>query len=460
MNSISRGIRNAFRNAVRTISIVLILGLSTGLVLTMLAARQAVSDKIQTVKSSSGNTITISPAGARGFEGGGTALTTAELTKVAAVSHVTKVVNSLSDRLTTDNTTLQSAISAGSLGERNADTSGVGFMQQPTERAQGSGTSDTSGSSSMTTRTFTPPVTVYGVSDTSAIGSDSGTLTWKSGAAFDASSSDNVAVVGSGIATKNSLSVGSTFTAYSTTIKVVGIYTTSNTFGNNGVYLPLKTLQTLSNQSGNITAATVTVDSSDNLASATAAIKTVLGTAADVTNSQDIADATTKPLESVKTITLWSTVGAVAAGAVIILLTMMMIVRERRREIGVMKAIGASNVKIMLQFIVEAITLTVLGLVIGTIIGVAAAAPLTKTLIQTSSSSSSTSSRQGGGGGFGGARAFGTASRQVVQQVTASVGASTLAMGIGAAVLIAVFGSAVPSFAISKIKPAEAMRNE
>ena len=37
----------------------------------------------------------------------------------------------------------------------------------------------------------------------------------------------------------------------------------------------------------------------------------------------------------------------VVAGAIIIFLTMMMIVRERRREIGVLKAIGASNVNVV-----------------------------------------------------------------------------------------------------------------
>src|ERR1039458_8370088 len=82
MNVISRGIRNAFRNVIRTFSIVIILGLSIGLSLTMLIAHQAVGDKIQSVKASVGNTVSISPAGVRGFEGGGNPLTDANLTSV------------------------------------------------------------------------------------------------------------------------------------------------------------------------------------------------------------------------------------------------------------------------------------------------------------------------------------------------------------------------------------------
>ena len=83
MNSISRGIRNAFRNGIRTFSIVSILGLSIGLSLAMLIAHQAVGQKIRTVKASVGNTVSISPAGARGFEGGGNALTAAQLAPIA-----------------------------------------------------------------------------------------------------------------------------------------------------------------------------------------------------------------------------------------------------------------------------------------------------------------------------------------------------------------------------------------
>lgn len=470
MNTISRGVRNAFRNLIRTGSLVLILGLSIGLIIAMLAARQAVSDKIETVKSSVGNTISISPAGARGFEGGGEALTTELLDKVAATEHVTSVTKTLSDRMTTSQTNLESAVEAGSLGQRGAGNSGVGMAPPSNEGSSGQNSSDDSSSTestnTTTTRTFTMPITITGVSDTSNVSTFGGsTLTWKSGAVFDATKDENVAVLGTAIATKNNLKVGSTFTAYGTTIKVVGIYDAGNTFANNGVFTSLTALQRLSSQTGSVTSATATVDSLDNLATATTAVKSVLGTKADVTNSQDVADNTVKPLESVKTISLFSLIGAVVAGSIIILMTMMMIVRERRREIGVMKAIGSSNVGIMKQFVVEALTLTVLALVVGLGIGVAAATPLTNSLISSSSSSSTTAASgqrggPGGGGTPGGMRGFGATGRQTLQNISASVGASTLALGTIAALAIAIVGSAVPAYAISKIKPAEAMRNE
>ncbi len=452
MNIISRGIRNAFRNTIRTGSIVVILALSIGLIIAMLAARQGVNDKIETIKASSGNTITVSPAGVRGFEGGGDPLTEDDLASITSIDHVTGIIETLSDRLTTDDTSLNSAVEAGALGERNADTSGVSF----TPPAGNMGSSDGGG------RSFTPSVQVTGTNNTTTIGgSSTASLTWTAGEAFDATSSDAVAVMGTSLAEANDLSVGDTFTAYDTTFTVVGIYDTGNTFDNNYLYIPLATLQSLSDQEGNVTSATVTVDSSDNLATVTTAIETALGDTADVTNSQDTADATTEPLASVASIALFSLIGALVAGAVIILLTMLMIVRERRREIGVMKAIGASNLSIMWQFIVESLTLTTLGLIVGTLIGVAAATPLTNALVDNSSTSTTTSTTPGMMGGPGGGfRRASQASTQAIQNIQSSVGTTTLAYGLGATLLIAILGSAVPSLMISKIKPADAMRNE
>jgi len=429
----------------------------------MLVARQAVQDKITNVKSSIGNTISISPAGSRGFEGGGEPLTSAQMAKVSQLANVTNVTSTLSDRLTSENTNLESSIEAGTLGNRAQSNSGVGFEAPPQDQAAGKQTNGTGSASTTVTRTFTPPVTIAGVSsttDASIYGGDS--VTFTSGSVFDASSDQNVAVVGKSIAEKNSLSVGSTFTAYDKTITVVGIYDTGNTFSNNGVIMPLSALQTISDQAGQITSATVTVDSIDNIDAAVTAIKSTLGDTADVVSNQTTAKTAIEPLESVKTIATYSLIGALGAGAIIILLTMMMIVRERRREIGVVKAIGSSNAKTMLQFISEAITFTILGLAVGTTIGIFASQPITKILVNNSSSNTSqTTPAQGLGRGLrGNVNSSVNSTLRSVDNIKTSVGVDTILYGVGMAFVIAIVGSALPAYFISRVRPAEVMRAE
>lgn len=462
MNAATRGVRNAFRNSIRTFSIVVILGLSVGLALAMLVARQAVQQKIESVKTSIGNTITISPAGARGFEGGGEPLTSDQVDKLSSVPNVTKVTRTLSDRLTTANTNLVSAIDPGSLGRRHAGNSGVGFEAAPD--------GDHGGAAPQINRTFTPPVIVTGTNDTtntSVFGGNN--ITFTSGQNIDGSKDTDEAIVGKALAEKNNLTVGSTFTAYGKPIKVIGIYDTGNTFANGGLVMPLPALQRLSGQAASVTNAVATVNSVDNIDAAVTAIKSTLGTAADVVSNQDSAKQAIAPLENVKSISLFSLIGALIAGAVIILLTMMMIVRERRREIGVMKAIGASNLKTMFQFASEAVTLTVLGLVVGLLIGVAAANPITRILVNNSAGNATqtaqTTTQQGsqGGdhaGGRGGFRGVADNSLTSIRNVQTSVGWDILGYGVGVALLIAIVGSALPAFLISKVRPAEVLRSE
>lgn len=462
MNVITRGVRNAFRNVVRTVSIVVILGLSMGLALAMLVAHQAVGEKIKSVQASIGNTVSISPAGVRGFEGGGNALTETQLAGVQKLAHVTAVAETLQDRLTTDNSNLTSAIDAGSLGQRFANNNGERFVPRDNGNASFGG-----GGQQGATVSFTPPVSVTGTNMPDQLGSTQGAGTFKltSGAVFAGNSIDNVALVGSTLATKNNLKVGSTFTAYSTTVKVVGIFDAGNTFSNNQVIMPLATVQKLSNQAGAVTSATVTVDSVTNVASVTSAVQKALGSAADVTNGAEEAQQAIAPLQNIQTISLYSLIGAVVAGAAIILMTMVMIVRERRREIGVIKAIGASNKAVMSQFMVEATTLTVLGSVIGMALGVVAGNPITRLLVDNSSNGSGNgvvTMGAGAGRAFGGGRlrgAFGGL-HQSLTNIHAVVGWDIIAYGLGAAILIAVIGSALASFFIAKIRPAEVMRAE
>ena len=459
MNMVSRGARNAFRNITRTASIVIILGISIGLALAMLVAREAVTTKIETVKSSVGNTVTIQPAGARGFEGGGEPLTSTQATELAALNHVAGTTQTISDRLTTDTSNLESGIDAGSLGERNAARSGVGFQQPPSGAMPGNISGGASESGEVT-RTFTPPVTVTGTNNPdSTLATTGSDVEITSGEVFTTNSNDNVAVIGKALAEKNELEVGDTFTAYDTDIKVVGIYDAGNDFSNNQVIMPLTAIQTLSDQEDQLTSIVLDVDSIDNITSVSEAASEVMSDNGDVTDSQSQVEAAVEPLENIQTISMYSLIGAVLAGAVIILLTMIMIVRERRREIGVLKAIGGSNLVVMGQFIVESVTLTLMGTIVGLAIGVAAASPITDTLV---SSSTSQTQQMGPGsmgrpGGFGGA---GQALGQSVQNIQTNVGIEVLAYGVAIALIIAILGSALASIFISKVRPAEVMRAE
>lgn len=450
MNVITRGIRNAFRNSIRTVSIVVILALSVGLALSMLIARQAVDAKIASVKSSIGNTVTVSPAGARGFEGGGEPLTSDQINKITSIAHVTSVSGALDDRLSTDDTNLQSAIEPGTLGNRTRR-----FEQRSGGNAMVFGDGGASG-------TFKLPITVTGTdSPATAEVAGGGTVSITSGTAFSTGSNENVAMVGSDLASKNSLGVGSTFQAHGQTITVVAIYDAGNKFANTGLVMPLATVQRLSDQANQITSATVHIDSIENIDGAVSAIQSQLGAAADVVSSQDTAKQALDPLESIRTVATFSLVGAVAAGAMIILLTMIMIVRERRREIGVLKAIGASNITVMAQFMTESVTLTVLAAVAGTIFAVLAASPLAHFLVSSAQTSGAGAMRTAGGGG---GRAFMVSFAQNgglrLGDLNVQVGWDILVYGLLAAIIIALAGSAAAAWLISKIRPAEVMRAE
>ncbi len=483
MNPVSRGIRNAFRNGVRTTSIVVILGLSIGLSLTMLVAQKAVENKIQSVKSSIGNTVTIAPAGFNPSSQANNALTTSELDKVKSLAHVSSVTETLAGH---QSTTGSSTPSFGRFGDSSSgtDSTTTSLSSPITLNANGPGRFFASGGSSDTgTTTFSLPVSFLGTTDPSSVEGTSVTL--KTGRAISGTSDTNDALVSDAMAGKNNLSVGSTFTAYNATLTVAGIFTTSNKSVQGTVVLSLPALQRLSGQTGDVTSAIATADTLDNLSSTTAAITSTLGSSADVTSAQEQADNTVKPLNSVKTVSAFSLVGAVVTGAVIILLTMIMVVRERKREIGVVKAIGGSNLRIISEFMVESLTLAVMGAIIGLFIGVIGGQPVTKMLVNnsTASTNSARTSFQrpdGMGGVFSekissdttdttAPRSFAGRFGQGVQRngavkglsnIKAQIGWGMLLDGFGAAVLIAVIGSALAAGMISKVRPSTVMRAE
>jgi putative ABC transport system permease protein len=126
----------------------------------------------------------------------------------------------------------------------------------------------------------------------------------------------------------------------------------------------------------------VSVDSETNMEETVSEIKTVLRTRHDITdqtgNSDDFnvrnsADALT--LITTVTDALKFFLAAMAGlsllvGGIGIMNIMLVAVNERTREIGLRKAVGATNGNIILQFLIETIIITTLGGAIGIVIGI------------------------------------------------------------------------------------------
>jgi putative ABC transport system permease protein len=465
MNVASRGMRNTFRNITRTLSIVIILGLSIGLSLVMLIAHQTVQNKIKTTLSSIGNTINISPTGFTAGSEANNALTTAQLAKVAKLPHVTNLTEALTDQLQTIGTSLPAAGAGGESAGGGQNNSAKTSLKSPAKLNSGGSGPIISGSTKLPSN-FSLPVPIVGSNhptDPSNILATSFKIV--SGKAISGTKDTNDAMLSSSMAKKNNLKVSSTFTAYGKTLTVAAIFNSNTDAGNANIIVSLPTEQQLSGNKGDVSSAVAMAGSLTNLSSTTSAVKNSLGPSADVTSNLTQANDALAPLNSVKNVSLYSLVGSVIAGAVIILLTMIMIVRERKREIGVLKAIGFSNVRIMLQFMCEALTFTVLGTVIGLALGLVGGNPVTSTLVENGSNAASNANTPSRGGGMtahnGGSTGFqGNPKLAGLGSVHAQIGYTIILDGIAAAILIALIGSALASYFISKVRPAEVLRSE
>lgn len=487
MSVVSRSVGNAFRNKIRTSAVVIILAVAIGLALSMLVANQAVASKVDSLKASVGNNLTVNPAGSRGGLGGGEPLTTADLAKASAVEHVTNVTGTLSVRLSnaaaetstspggngpaggpggpgggfgaSGTTSLESAVAPGSLGQRNNSNGG-----SSTESGQGPAAAPAG---------FSIPIQATGVSaSTTATGA---AIDVTSGAQLtDFAAESKQALVGSTLATKNSLTVGSTFTVQDRTMTVTGIFDAGTEFDNNAIYLPLAATQTLTDQADQLSSFTVTVDSIDNMAATQSALTAALGAdKVDVTSGSANLDSAITSLGSVQNISLIAFIASLVTAGLIVLLIMIMVVRERRREIGVLKAIGASNRTIGAQFVIEAMVLVVMGSVVGAVVAAFSSNPIVNALVAGNTSSTTAVGVPGAGpggagpgGGFGGGEGFTRArgafagAEQLIGTVSTSLGWQTLVFGVAGILLIAALGALIPALLTAKVRPIEVLRGE
>ncbi len=177
-----------------------------------------------------------------------------------------------------------------------------------------------------------------------------------------------------GLRTGDNITIGSPPNTHS--LRVAGIFTTFGTVDDYDINMALPLAQRLFDKVGKISAVILKLHDKSTADAVKNRIQSAHPDLVVKTQNQYVADFS-QPIRVLQgNITLVSGI-AIAAGVFGVLNTMLMAVVERRREIGIMKAVGMGTGPVLVTFLQEALVLGVAGGIAGTILGMLAANVLT-----------------------------------------------------------------------------------
>ena len=271
-----------------------------------------------------------------------------------------------------------------------------------------------------------------------------------------------VVVLQQGVADYFNVTVGGTVKILNHTFEVVGIdgYSSLN---QTAVYMSLSDAQLITNNIGDVTDLMVFADSVYNVESLARKISLMYPTLSVSISSSlvysiiqmqtqtaaqlQIAQSTMSAIESSGQTELAI---VLAIDAAIILFIMLYTVRERTREIGTLKALGASSMAVLGQFMLEGILLSLIAGVVGIVIGTVGATSLANLLLpRPTQAGNSTVSSTG--------ISLGSASSA---SISVTITPELVLLGLGVAVLLGAVGSLYPAWRAARTRSAEAMRYE
>ena len=154
----------------------------------------------------------------------------------------------------------------------------------------------------------------------------------------------------------------------SATLKIIGIYASGYVFGDMQLFMPLDTFRDIYGiADGGISWLFLKVDSAENLPQVEQKIRTQLGDVADIIAPTSAAEFQNTATRGVLRLSKGGIVLSAALMVIVVFFVMLLIVRERAWEIGTFKALGASNGGIVLGFLTEAVALSAVGALLGTL---------------------------------------------------------------------------------------------
>lgn len=267
--------------------------------------------------------------------------------------------------------------------------------------------------------------------------------------AQDNVSKSRVVVIGATVATdlfQGLNPIGRKIKINNSQFEVVGVLESKGTMGflsgDSNIFLPLSTgyakvfgLRATSQGKYVLSGITVSAESADAVNGIILQIENVLRASHNLSLSDDLpfsVSSQASMLSSLSTITntMTALLGAIAGisllvGGIGIMNITLVSVTERTREIGLRKAVGAPQKAILFQFLVETMTLSILGGIIGILLGVAIAGVVTYLGI-----------------------------------ITAKVTADVVILSFSFSALIGLFFGIYPAYQASKLRPIEALRYE
>lgn len=459
MRTLLRGLRTLVRSPLRTLLLTAILAVSIGLTLIMITVDNAFAKRLDEIKSEIGSDITIRPAGS--FGGG--FFGNVRIGGPGGADNGTST-DETQDEATTglDEESLDALNGAAHVAAISKHISGAYSGEELVSAIEPPPGATLSGPNSA----FGPPVFLSGTDDPNNLSTFGDTdAAIVDGRTFQAGEEDaNGAVMGSSLAGKNGLGVGDTFTLNGETFEVIGLFETGTQFGDNAIFLPLKTAQAVLDREGQVDEVTVKADSVDNVEQVAEDIRNTLGEdTADVSTQQSLFGNISAPVSDAKDSSRIGLFAALIASAAVILVSVGLVARQRIKEIGILKAIGASGWHVTALFGVETAFVAVAAAFAGALATFSLAQSVANSLV-----SDPTLPGPGFGGSGDGAPAGavviagGPAARAggLLGDIDVAVSPEVFLYALLLAIGLAVIAAVVPAWYVARVRPAEVLRYE
>ncbi|MCX8074407.1 MAG: ABC transporter permease [Clostridia bacterium] len=240
-----------------------------------------------------------------------------------------------------------------------------------------------------------------------------------SGQLFDFNSTENTCIITDELAEANSLSVGSEIKLVNPnnesetyTFKVVGIYSDSSenteefsmfSSAANQILTNANVLNTIVTNSkvNEDTKLNEQISSNYNLKNADVIdaftnelTSKGLSSYYTVSTNLDNFNESVKPLENISSFATVLLIIVLLVGGVILTILNMINIRERKYEIGVLRAIGMKKNKVLGQFLVELLVVTIISIMLGSVIGSVISVPVANNMLKNEIESQQSSQNQ------------------------------------------------------------------